>query len=100
MENIPQKSIAEQVKAELSVVYKEFHNTERPIDELMGHIVEYSNKMKEKYPDAYHRTRAYHALIGSTMFPEETPIEDFEGEDSVLVFVKNLRKKLANPNTL
>ena len=64
-------------------------------DEANTAIVEWFNKIKEKYPDP----REYilvHALIGSTPAEGVTKF-DLPGEDSVLLFAKSLTEALRLP---
>ena len=58
---------------------------------FMDRYVAFAEHLKETYPDAAHY-RAYHALIGSTLRPEETGIieTDFPGDDSVVKFLESL----------
>ncbi len=64
--------------------------------QVQDEIADYVDRVEEKYPHYARLLPAFHALIGSTLPPgvkvaDET---DFPGEDSILVFLKNLRTKL------
>lgn len=62
--------------------------------DILDDIVEYSKLMKAKYPDTFRKVRAYHALVGSSIPGGKTDLQDdFPGEDSVLVFLDQLREK-------
>ena len=69
--------------------------------DALDDIVDYANSMKAKYPDTYQRVRTYHVLIGSSI-PHETVdlVDDFPGQDSVLNFLDQLRKKYLKEKTV
>lgn len=52
-------------------------------------VYNFSQKLKKQHPDVL-KYRCYHQLVGST--PWEDVIEgDFEGEDSIIEFLKSLK---------
>ena len=70
--------------------------------EAMEAIAVYGMNMEKKYQHAK-KLLAYHVLIGSTVPDGAAGMtdEDFEGDDSMLVFLKNLRSRLlGSPDTL
>ncbi|KND52131.1 MAG: hypothetical protein AB198_02395 [Parcubacteria bacterium C7867-003] len=51
-------------------------------------LVEFANKLKEKYPD-HLDYELFHFLVGSTIRPETPPkYFDFPGEDSIEKFLR------------
>ena len=54
---------------------------------------EWARGIQGKYPKTYHLVRAYYGMVGGSAPPSLTQ-DDFEGEDSALLFLENLRKKL------
>lgn len=57
-------------------------------------FVSFVKNLKKKYPD-YAKWLAYHSLIQSGMFEDETGVieEDFPGDDSVVKFLESFLKK-------
>ena len=58
-------------------------------DEIWEEIAHYGDRIKKTHPE-HMKVAAFHALIGSQ---HQTSINDFDGEDSVLHFLANLRRK-------
>lgn len=62
--------------------------------ELYGQFADFRDALQKKYPDNYHKYVAYHALIGSTLDPDEkAPELDFPEPDSVKSYLENLLKE-------
>ena len=66
----------------------------------------FARKLQEKYPTTYDQYFAYHALIGSSVTSDKVPgrvavtKQDFRGEDSVVLFMENHRKKWLREQTI
>lgn len=60
--------------------------------EVWDEIGAYGKLIKERHSDSYQDVKAYHALLDSGT-NKSTPQEDFPGEDSVIAFLENLKKK-------
>ena len=59
-------------------------------NEVFDEFHEFLNRLKEKYPD-HNKYKLWH-IFGSTV-PEEADLIDFEGEDSVEKYIRNLAIK-------
>ncbi|MBI4068188.1 hypothetical protein HY413_02135 [Candidatus Kaiserbacteria bacterium] len=53
----------------------------------------WARDIQKKYPDSYHAVRSYYGMVGGHS-PDTATVKDFKAEDSALLFLANLRKKL------
>ena len=57
-------------------------------------IHDFINDLRDKYSlEAVSQCKMYHAMIGSGVLPEQVSQFDFEGEDSVALFLDRLAEK-------
>jgi len=88
-------------KEEIENLYNtllEIYKNEDPIM-IYSKISEFADKLKQKYKEEnrYLQSLAYHILIGSTPDPNLITFFDFEGEDSIVEFIKDLKKWIDRP---
>ncbi len=56
-----------------------------------GRFVERGVELKAIFPEDYDRYKLYHLLIGSTPYPERSPLWDFTGDYSVEKFLREFK---------
>ena len=90
LENQPQ-GIQEQVQRKMRSIMDELKARGQSYNDYMNAVADYAQDIRQKYP-ASDEVRAYNKLIGNSSMAET--LDDFPGEDSVLVFLESVRKKL------
>jgi len=63
---------------------------------VIDECFEWAREIQKKYPETYRNVRSYYGMVTGNP-PKDVSTEDFEGEDSALLFLENLRKRLLNP---
>lgn len=54
---------------------------------------EWAREIQKKYPETYHSVRSYYAMATGNP-PRDAVADDFEGDDSALLFLAKLRHRL------
>ena len=64
---------------------------------VIDECFEWAREIQKKYPETYRNVRSYYGMVTGHA-PKEATKDDFHGEDSALLFLENLRKRLLNPD--
>ena len=100
IENLNKWTLEKSVEqAQLNLVEElQKRGVEEAVEAVTEPIKVWAATMKKKYPETYSKTRSYVAALNGSVGPEQT-LKDFEGEDSIFVPLRELRKKLL-PDTV